>query len=226
MDHHLPTLFERIGKSRASGPNMAEGVGHDSMAVHCGRCGKPLIIRLEDIKDKRTIDCDGCEKPRPAGNGLPIPRPSHVPASADAGSVDGLESLGTHVLVDDAGNPLSLRLQRVLGAIPPRFRKRFPAFGDDLLVTEVLEEAGRRIAAYERASGPVADLDPYAWATVLNVARSRMRHASMRLACSTLGSNPARVASDSSSIARDWIRRTTRPCTRMRSFLASQPSMC
>jgi DNA-directed RNA polymerase subunit RPC12/RpoP len=48
---------------------VAERAGHDSMAVHCGRCGTLLMIRLEDIKDKRTIDCEECEKERPAGNG-------------------------------------------------------------------------------------------------------------------------------------------------------------
>jgi DNA-directed RNA polymerase specialized sigma24 family protein len=167
---------------------MAERIGPDSMAAHCGRCGTPLIIRLQDIKDRRTIDCDACEKQRPVVNGLPLTRSNHVPAPADAGSVDGLASLGTHVLVDDIGNPLSRRLQHVLGAIPLRLRKRFPAFGDDLFVTDVLEEAGRRIVARERASGPVADLDAFAWVTVLNVARSRMRHPSMRLASSMLGS--------------------------------------
>src|SRR5260221_12657902 len=111
MDQDRPTLIERI-RSAASGPNMAECVGHDSMAVHCGRCGKPLVMLLEDIKDKRTIDCDACEKQRPVGNGLPIPRPSHVPASADAGRADGLESLGAHVLLDEAGNPLTRGIPR------------------------------------------------------------------------------------------------------------------
>jgi DNA-directed RNA polymerase specialized sigma24 family protein len=193
MDQHPPTLLERLRRSLALDPKMAERIGPNSMAAHCGRCGTPLIIRLEDIKDRRTIDCDACEKRRPAGNGLPITRSSHVPAPADAGTVDGLASVGTHVLLDDAGNPLSRRLQQVLGAIPPRLRKRSPAFGDDLLVTDVLEEAGRRIAAHERASGPVADLDAYAWVTVVNVARSRMRHPSMRVASSMLGSEESQA---------------------------------
>ena len=185
MDRHRPTFFERFDTSASS---MAEGVNQDSMEVHCGRCGKPLIFRLEDLKGKRTIDCEACEKRRPAGHGLPITRSSHLVASTDAGTVEGLESLGPHALLDQAGNPLSRRLQRVLAAIPPRLRKRFPAFGDDLLVTEVLEEAGRRITALERESGPVTDLEAYAWATAVNIATSRMRHPSMRVASSALGS--------------------------------------
>src|SRR4029077_17121659 len=188
MDRHRPTLFKRLGKSPAGSPNLAERVDQDSMAVHCGRCGKLLIFRLEDLKDQRTIDCEACEKRRPDGNGLPITRPSHVPASPDTETREGLESLGPHILLDKAGNPLSPRLQHVLAAIPPRLRKRFPAFGDDLLVTEVLEEAGRRIAALERESGPVSDLGAYAWATAVNIATSRMRHPSMRFASSALGS--------------------------------------
>src|ERR1700730_5026036 len=137
MDQHCPTLFERIRTSPAWGPNVAELVGHDSIAVNCGRCGKRLIVRLEDIKDRRAIDCDACEKQRATGNGLPIKCSAQVPASVDGGKGDGLGSLDTHVLVDEAGNPLSPRLQRVLGAIPPRFLEQFPAC-DGLLVTEVL----------------------------------------------------------------------------------------
>ena len=172
---------------------MAERPHDDSMAMHCGRCGKLLMLRLEDIKEKRTIDCDACENTLPREHMLPVTGGSRVSASAQAGSEDGLESVGTHALLDDAGHPLSTRLQRALGDIPPRFRNRFPALGDELLVTDVLEEAGRRIADHERAAGPVDNLDAYAWVTVLNVARSRMRHSSMRLARSTLGSEESQA---------------------------------
>ena len=37
----------------------------DLLVVNCGRCGKPLIVRLSDIKDKRSIDCSACEKQLP-----------------------------------------------------------------------------------------------------------------------------------------------------------------
>jgi DNA-directed RNA polymerase specialized sigma24 family protein len=155
-----------------------------------------LMMRLEDIKEKHTIDCEACGKPLPTGNALLITRASRGSAASHAGSGDGKESLGTHAILDDAGNVLSTRLQGVLSAILPRFRHRFPALSDELLVTEVLEEAGRRIADHERASGPVDNLDGYAWVTVLNVARSRMRHSSMRLARATLGSEESHAVFD------------------------------
>jgi DNA-directed RNA polymerase specialized sigma24 family protein len=188
MVRHRPTVVERAGRPLASARSMAEGRRDELMTMHCGRCVKLLMMRPEDIKEKRTIDCETCEKPLPPGNALLVTRASRGFASAHAGTAAGIESLGANTLVDAGGNPLSTRLQRVLGAIPPRFRHRFPELGDELLVTEVLEEAGRRIADREQASGPVDNLDAYAWVTVLNVARSRMRHPSMRLVRSTLGS--------------------------------------
>ena len=42
---------------------------HDSddlLRVNCGRCGKPLIRSVEDLGDRRTIDCEECEKLLPA----------------------------------------------------------------------------------------------------------------------------------------------------------------
>src|SRR6266850_2721400 len=111
-----------------------------------------------------------------------------LPLSADPVSGDRMESSGPRALLDSGGSLLSARIQRVLRDILPRFRQRFPALGDELLVTEVLEEAGRRIANHERASGPVENLDAYTWVTVQNLARSRIRQSSMRLLRSTLGS--------------------------------------
>ena len=43
MDQHPPTLLERLRRSLAFDPKMAERIGPDSMAAHCGRCGTPLI---------------------------------------------------------------------------------------------------------------------------------------------------------------------------------------
>lgn len=103
----------------------------------------------------------------------------------------------TQGLVDKHGKPFGPRLQRALVDISPRFRKRFHALRDELLVTEILEEAGQRITDHEAASGPVTNLDAYAWVTVLNVTRSRLRRASMRLAKSTLGSDESEAAFDS-----------------------------
>jgi RNA polymerase sigma factor (sigma-70 family) len=175
---------------------MAEHSSDDSIEVHCGRCGKLLIVRLEDITGRRTIDCGACEHTLPAENALPVPGSSRAAASAYVEAGHGTESLATHALLDDVGQPLSPRLQRVLDDIAPKFRQRFPALGDELLVTEVLEEAGRRIANHERASGPVENLDAYTWVTVRNLARSRIRQSSMRLLRSTLGSQESEAVFD------------------------------
>ena len=107
-----------------------------------------------------------------------------------------MEALGTQTLLDDRGKPLSARVQRVLLDIRPKVRTRFPALTDDLVITEVLEEAGRRIEEHEQVAGSVVNLDAYAWVTVTNVARSRMRRSSMRLVRSTLGSQESQAVFD------------------------------
>jgi RNA polymerase sigma factor (sigma-70 family) len=180
--------FEGTGRSLASSLKMAERKSDDSIAIHCGRCGTLLNLRLEDLKDRWTVDCDACEQSLPIGKRLPVPRSSRVSASPHAGAGAGVVSSGTPLLLDEAGNPLSRHLQRALGNLAPKVRHRFPALGDELLIIDVLEEAGRRIAVHERVAGPVDPLAAYAWVTVLNVARSRLRHSSMRLVRSTLGS--------------------------------------
>jgi DNA-directed RNA polymerase subunit RPC12/RpoP len=35
-------------------------------SLNCGRCGKPLKIQLEALRDKRTVECPECEKKLPA----------------------------------------------------------------------------------------------------------------------------------------------------------------
>jgi hypothetical protein len=57
---------------------------------------------------------------------------------------------------------------------------------DELFVTEVVEEAGRRIVAHEAEHGQVEDLEAFAWTVVLNVARSRLARSSMRIIDATL----------------------------------------
>ena len=171
---------------------MAEWKRHCSMTAHCGRCGALLMLGIDGINDKFTIDCEECEKRRPVENESRLTRSSPV-SSAHDDSGNGLKSLGTHALLDHLGKPLSECLQRALGDISQRLRNRFPALGDEILVTEVLEEAGRRISDYERASGSVQNLDAFAWITVMNVAKSRMRHPSMRLARLTLPSEESQA---------------------------------
>ena len=36
-------------------------VSNDLIAVNCGTCGKRLILRIEDIKNVRIINCADCE---------------------------------------------------------------------------------------------------------------------------------------------------------------------
>jgi DNA-directed RNA polymerase subunit RPC12/RpoP len=51
---------DHVGVSRTGEPDR-----DDSMAVRCGRCGRSLIVRLEEIKGKYTIDCEACETKQP-----------------------------------------------------------------------------------------------------------------------------------------------------------------
>src|SRR2546425_5946175 len=34
----------------------------DVLDVNCGRCGKPLRVRFDEIRDLRTIDCEDCKQ--------------------------------------------------------------------------------------------------------------------------------------------------------------------
>jgi DNA-directed RNA polymerase specialized sigma24 family protein len=101
-----------------------------------------------------------------------------------------MESSGSWIFLDRAGQPLSARVQQALRNVLPQLRKRFGSLNnDELLVVEILEEAGSRIEDHERAYGPVDNLDAYAWRTVQNVAKSRLRRWSMRLFRSMLPSS-------------------------------------
>ena len=105
----------------------------------------------------------------------------------------------THRVIDHSGAPLADRLQRVLDDLRPRLRRHFSALQDETAVTEILEEAGRRIALRERRGGPIEKLHGYAWVTLRSVATSRMRLGSTQLIQRTLESNAsaARLAASS-----------------------------
>jgi DNA-directed RNA polymerase specialized sigma24 family protein len=93
-----------------------------------------------------------------------------------------------HTFLDGDGNPLDERIQGVLRSLRLRFCRQLPRLDDDVFVTDVFEEAGRRIIAHEAAHGQVEDLEAFAWTVVLNVARSRLARSSMRLVRATLSS--------------------------------------
>src|SRR5262245_51192321 len=100
-----------------------------------------------------------------------------------------MKASGTQILLNRAGQPLSGRVQDALRNVLSPLRKHFPSLTrDDLHVVEILEEAGHRIEDRERVSGPVDNLDAYAWVTVQNVAKSRLQRSSMRLVRATLPS--------------------------------------
>lgn len=97
--------------------------------------------------------------------------------------MDHMRALG---LLDSNGTPLGDRIERVLVGLLPKLRRRFPNLQDDVAITEVMEEAGRRIASREARGGPIERLHGYAWVTVRSVATSHMRRPATRLIQHTL----------------------------------------
>ncbi len=92
-----------------------------------------------------------------------------------------MESLRKFGLIDADGKPVDDRLTKVLNALLPRFRRRFPAIQDDVEITEIFEEAARRISKRERASGPIEKLGGYAWKSLESIGVSFQRRGSMQV---------------------------------------------
>ena len=92
--------------------------------------------------------------------------------------MENLRKLG---VLDADDKPLDDRLSKVLNALLPRFRRRFPAIQDDVEVTEAFEEAARRITKRERASGPIEKLGGYAWKALESIGVSLQRRGSMQI---------------------------------------------
>jgi hypothetical protein len=99
-----------------------------------------------------------------------------------------------HVLLDEFGQPLSARLQHGLWPLAPQLRRDYPALGDECLLTEVLEEAGQRIAAREERSGAVANLPDYAWIVAKRIAALRIRCGEWAVVTATLPSDASETA--------------------------------
>lgn len=97
--------------------------------------------------------------------------------------MDHMRALG---LLDSNGNPLDDHIERVLTGLLPKLRRRFPNLQDEVALTEVMEEAGRRIANREERGGPIDRLHGYAWVTVKSVATSHLRTPAARLIQRTL----------------------------------------
>ena len=91
-----------------------------------------------------------------------------------------MESLRKLGLLDRNGKPVDGRLQKALNDLVPRFRRRFPDIQDEVEMTEVFEEAARRIEKRERASGPIEKLRGYAWKALESIGVSAYRRAGMQ----------------------------------------------
>ena len=100
-------------------------------------------------------------------------------------------------LLDEAGQPFGPEIDAALRSLMPRLQRQFPALNEETTLIEVLEEAGRKIAEHERRVGPIEKLHAYAWVAVRNVATSRMRRGSMRIARATVSGEDAVEALDS-----------------------------
>lgn len=73
-------------------------------------------------------------------------------------------------LLDSDGTPFHPRLERALTQLAARPRREFPALQDEVTVTEVIEQAGRRISRREQRAGAVEKLHGYAWVVICSVA--------------------------------------------------------
>jgi RNA polymerase sigma factor (sigma-70 family) len=104
----------------------------------------------------------------------------------------GMESVDKFGLLGADGRPLSERIAHVLQYLVPKLRRTFPTLGDEVQLTEILEEAGRRIADHEARCGAIEKLHGYAWVTIRSVATSRVRRSSAKLAQATVGLDESR----------------------------------
>src|SRR5258708_20354540 len=80
----------------------------------------------------------------------------------------------THFL-DQAGNPLPDRIQSDLDELLPRLRRKFSVIRDEVVLTEIMEQAGQKLLNREARGGPIDQLYGFAWVTVYRVAISRFR---------------------------------------------------
>ena len=121
-----------------------------------------------------------------------------------------MEHLRTIGLLDSNGQPLNPRIERLLIQLLPRLRREFPSLQDEVGLTDIMEEAARRIRRREER-GPIDRLHGYAWVTVRSIAMSRMRLGSSRLIQRTISPEAAEarlaVAPSRAGTAEDIERR-------------------
>jgi RNA polymerase sigma factor (sigma-70 family) len=100
----------------------------------------------------------------------------------------------TFRLLDETGRPLSPHLEDALTCLVPGLQSASPVFRDESVLTEVLEEAGRKIIHREQRSGSIENLHGYAWVTVRRLATSWLRRGPGRIAQETVGSEEGELA--------------------------------
>jgi RNA polymerase sigma factor (sigma-70 family) len=108
-----------------------------------------------------------------------------------------MESLRKDTLLDADGRPLDPRIQQVLRELIPRFRRRFLTLRDELLVIEIFEEAGRRIAENATTFNTAKNPSAYAFKILCTVALQRLREPSIRAQRKTIGSDAGQLAIES-----------------------------
>src|ERR1035438_7620991 len=105
-----------------------------------------------------------------------------------------MESPTRSPFLDHHGKPLPDRIQQVLDELLPKLRRKFSMIRDEVVVVEIMEQAGQQIANREVRDGPIEHLYGFAWVTVRNVAISRLRRSPYLLEQSTVGSVRIAVA--------------------------------
>ena len=90
-----------------------------------------------------------------------------------------MESLRKLGLLDAERQAARRPPDKALNDLLPRFRRRFPAIQDEVEITEVFEEAARRIRR-ERQSGPI-ELRGYAWKALESIGVSAQRRSTMQV---------------------------------------------
>ena len=101
-----------------------------------------------------------------------------------------MERLQIPHLLDERGQPFGARLECRLRSFIPQLRLQFPALrNDELQLTLVLEEGGRRLTGWEQRSGRPLDEQSlrFAWTVVFNIARSWMLRDANRMRRDTIG---------------------------------------
>jgi RNA polymerase sigma factor (sigma-70 family) len=108
-----------------------------------------------------------------------------------------MESVAKDTLLDADGCPLDPRIQAVLRELVPRFRRRFLTLRDEVLITEIFEEAGRRISEHKATFDAADNPQAFAFRILRTTALERLRHSSMRLERATFGSDAGRLVIES-----------------------------